>query len=101
MTLNYYDIDTYRLRSGSPMPVIGGGSFVVHTFGVEYLINRVYLCTTLLPKSSDFKGQGGNLVSASFSRINAKEEYYQGREVIDPGPDDRFVDEDALPYTPF
>jgi len=97
----YYDIDTYRLRCGSPMPIMRSGSFVVHTFGVEYLIDRVYMCTSRLPASSEFRGRGGNLLSANFTRLNVKEEVYQGKTVIDPGKDRRFLDESALPFSPF
>ena len=97
-----YEIGIYRLRCASPMPINGSrGTFVLHTFGVEYLINRVYQCTSSLPNSSQFRGQGGNLMSGSFSRLSASEEMYQGKVVVDPGEDKRFLDENSLPFSMF
>lgn len=89
----------YRLRCASPMPIQGRGSFVLHTFGVEYLINRNYICSSYIPNSTSFRGQGGDLMSANFTRMDTKEELYQGREVVDPGPGERFKDEGVLPYS--
>ena len=59
---------TYRLRAGAPMPV-GGSSFVLQTFMGEESDVVNYLYTESLPGSEDFRGQGGDLVSASFSRL--------------------------------
>jgi hypothetical protein len=83
----------YRLRAATPMPVGGtdygssryAGEFVLHTFGAEASDVDIYDCTTNLPRSSEFRGQGGDLVSASFSRIGDKSgEYFQGRQVHAP-----------------
>ena len=93
----------YRLSAATPMPVGGtnygssnyAGQFVLHTFGAEVSDVDIYDCTTVLPASSDFKGQGGSgdLVSASFSRIGEKSgNYFQGREVHAPS----YVDEGAF-----
>lgn len=88
----------YRLRAATPMPVGGtsygsssyAGQFVLHTFGAEASDVDIFDCTTSLPASSEFKGQGGNLTSASFSRIGEKSgEYFQGRQVYAPD----YVDE--------
>jgi len=58
----------YRLRCGAPMP-IGNNRFVVHTFMAEKNeIDFVYY-TQLLPASDEFRGQGGDYMSASFSRL--------------------------------
>lgn len=86
----------YKLRAASPMPVggtnygsasYGAGEFVLHTFGAEVNEVDLYDCTTSLPASSDFRGQGlgGDLISASFSRIGAKGGiHFQGRTVHAP-----------------
>ncbi len=70
---------TYKLRAGSPMP-IGTGSFVTHTFMAEETDIDNYLYTNTLPGSEDFRGQGGNYLSANFTQLLDKnEESFQGR----------------------
>jgi hypothetical protein len=59
---------TYKLRAGSAMPV-GGSSFILQTFMAEESTVKNYLYTNSLPGSEDFRGQGGNLITASFSRL--------------------------------
>jgi len=59
---------TYKLRAGSPMP-IGIGDFVTHTFMADKSQVDTYLYTNYLKRSDDFRGQGGDYVSANFSRI--------------------------------
>ena len=59
---------TYKLRAGAPMP-IGGSSFVLQTFMGEESVVKTYLYTEYLPGSEEFRGQGGDLVSGSFSRL--------------------------------
>ncbi len=82
----------YRLRAGTPMPV-GGGGFVLHTFMAEVNDVDVYACTSSLPGSEQFRGQGGNLISATFSRLNVKGGgLFSGKVVYAP----RYVDEDDL-----
>lgn len=82
----------YRLRAGSPMP-IAGGNFVVHTFMAEESKVDVYMCTTSLPSSNEFRGQGGNLVSASFSRLETRDgDTFSGKVVHNPV----FVEEGAI-----
>jgi len=79
-----YEGSQYRLRASSPMP-IQNGKFILHTFGAETNDITIYDCATSLPRSSDFKGQGGHLVSASFSKIgDSTGSYFQGREVEAP-----------------
>jgi len=91
----------YRLRASSPMPVGGtnygsssyAGEFVLHTFGAEQSQVDMYDCTTDLPASSEFRGQGlgGDLISANYSRLTAREgAYFQGRNVHAP----EYVDEE-------
>jgi hypothetical protein len=58
----------YRLLAGSPMP-IGNAKFILQTFMGEEAKVVNYLYTNTLPDSSDFRGQGGDLYSASFNRL--------------------------------
>lgn len=82
----------YRLRAGSPMPV-SGGNFVLHTFMAEVNDVDLVACTTSLPSSTEFRGQGGNLMSASYSRLGARGgEVFSGRIIYAP----TFVDEDTI-----
>lgn len=90
-----YTTTTYRLRAGNPMPVSELGEFVLHTFMAELGETEVYTCITDLPASSEFRGQGGDLLSANFSRLNVKGgEYFQGRKVFNYS----YIEEDALPF---
>ena len=100
---DYYDITTYRLRAGNPMPISSQGDFVLHTFGAEERRTRVYPCTDRLPKSEDFRGQGGDLLSASFSRLNIQGgTVFQGKTITIPGyPEKAIINENELPYDPF
>lgn len=100
---DFYDITTYRLRASNPMPISTIGDFVLHTFGVEKMTTRVYPCTDTLPKSSEFRGQGGTLLSANFSRLNIEGgRLFQGKTTFRPGyPQNPILDEDSLPYNPF
>lgn len=87
-----YEGEIYRLRAGSPMPLADGG-FVLHTFMAEKSEVTMYQCTTKLPKSSEFRGQGGDLVSANFARLAVKGgEYFSGRTVKAP----EYVEEDEI-----
>ena len=88
-----YRSEQYRLRAGSPMPVQSGRTFVLHTFMAEKNLVDVVACTNLLPGISQFRGQGGNLLSANFSRLNAKGgDVFSGKVVYAP----TFVDEDDI-----
>jgi len=87
--MDIYRGQTYRLRAGSPMP-IRGGNFVLHTFMAEVSEIEIQNCATRLPRSSDFRGQGGNMVSANFTRMSVKGgNHFSGKIVYNP----TFVDE--------
>ncbi len=60
----------YRLRCSQPMPVETFGTFVLQTFKAEQTTVDVYLYTTELPTSVEFRGQGGGYMSANFSRLS-------------------------------
>jgi hypothetical protein len=84
----------YRLRAGQPMPIIDG-TFVIHTFRAEKSTIDMYLYTQELPLSSDFRGQGGTYLSASFSRLNDKcGDSFQGKVVSAL----EYIDEDGLGF---
>lgn len=93
MAQDYYTGVTYRLRAGSPIYDDSGNAFL-HTFGGETNTILVYECMlpNSLPSSDDFMGQGGNLQSASFSKIGDKAHHYQGRIIYEPV----FVQEGAV-----
>lgn len=74
----------YRLRAGAPMPIKSGGSFVLHTFMAEVNDIDSFVCTSSLPGSEQFRGQGGSYVSANFSRLNTKGEIFNGKIVHSP-----------------
>lgn len=92
----YYRGTQYRLRAGAPMPISGqGGTFVMHTFKAEATEFDNYLCTESLPASSDFRGQGGNLMQASFNRLqNIGGNTFQGKILYPP----TYVEEDVLGF---
>lgn len=92
-----YITKQYRLRAGSPMPIAGGGygHFVLHTFMAETSDIEMILCTEDLPSTDEFRGQGGSLISASFSRMNiAGGKKFQGKRVYDQV----YIEEDALGF---
>jgi len=62
----------YKLRAGAPMPTSSAGNFVLHTFMAVTNDVVIETCTSSLPSSSEFQGQGGNLSSASFSQLPIK-----------------------------
>jgi hypothetical protein len=72
---------------------VAGGDFVLHTFMAEKTKIDMELCTSSLPSSSDFRGQGGDLISASFSRLKNEGggELFQGKRVYPP----EYVEEGA------
>jgi hypothetical protein len=93
MAEEFYTGKSYRLRAGSPMPISNSGDFVLHTFMAEETTVESFVCTQSLPKSSDFRGQGGNLISASFSRLATKDgNTFSGKKVYTPD----YVDEDYI-----
>jgi len=62
----------YRLRAGAPMNKgsQGGGDFVIHTFMAECSKVDMIQYTENISSSTDFRGQGGELVAASFKRLS-------------------------------
>ena len=89
-----YTSKQYRLRAGEPMPITGGG-FKLHTFMAEESDVYNYPCTDSLPGSEEFRGQGGNYISAQFSRLQVKGgNYFQGKIVNNP----KYIEEDALGF---
>jgi hypothetical protein len=95
MAESSYQGTIYRLRASAPMPIVGG-RLVLHTFGAEESRIDIIECTQSLPSSTEFRGQGlgGDLVSASFSRMGDKEQHFQGRQQYVPD----YIEEDALGF---
>ena len=76
--------EQYKLRAGTPMPV-KGGEFKLHTFMGELNDVDNIMCTDSLPSSSDFRGQGGDLISASFTRLPVEDgKMFSGKKVYSP-----------------
>jgi len=91
-----YDGKSYKLRAGSPMSKgqQGAGDFFVHTFMAEENEFTVYAYTETLPESNQFRGQGGNFMSAQFSRLSAKGgESFSGKVNHQPN----FIEEVDIP----
>lgn len=88
----------YRVRAGTPMPVgAGTGRFKWHTFMAEKSLIDIYSYTQQLPSSSQFRGQGGALMSASFSRLSdLGGNTFQGKAVHSPS----YIDESSLGAPP-
>lgn len=79
-----YSTNTYRLRCGAPMP-LSGGNFVLHTFMAEKSRVDVAICVSSIPSSSDFRGQGGNLMSASYTKLKGRSSgLFQGSKTHQP-----------------
>ena len=86
----------YRLRAGAPMGISGAtATFVLHTFMAEKTEIDNYLCTNILPLSTSFRGQGGDLMQASFNRLqDVGGNTFQGRIMHEP----EYIDEDDLNF---
>lgn len=87
----------YRMRASTPMAVsTSTGVFVWHTFLAEVNDIEVYDCYRgTLPGSNEFRGQGGDYMSAQFTRLGATGgEAFQGRIVYPP----TFINESALGF---
>ena len=90
-----YPGERYSLRAGAPMSIgdPGSGRFVVHTFMAEKYDITLYTYTETLPKSNEFRGQGGNFYNARFSRLNVVcGDSFSGETVNNP----TYVDEDDI-----
>lgn len=85
-----YGIKQYTLRASGPMPIYSAGgniplAYVIHSFGADLSTVDVYECTESLLPSTSFKGQGGDLLSASFSSVGDKDgAVFQGRSLYYP-----------------
>ena len=91
-----YDGVSYRLRAGAPMSKgkQGAGDFFVHTFMAEENEFTVYGYTETLPRSTDFRGQGGDLVSGQFSRLSSNDGLgFSGKTTNKPN----FIEETDIP----
>lgn len=92
-----YTSTQYRVRASTPMAVsTTTGEFVWHTFLAEVTDIEIYDCyREALPGSEEFRGQGGNYMSAQFTRLGAiGGEAFQGRFTYNP----TFTDENALGF---
>lgn len=92
----FYTGQQYKLRAGTSMSVGGlsEGRFVLHTFMAEKITIESYTYTKDLPASTDFRGQGGSLVSASFNRLeDTSGEVFSGQKVYSS----EYIEEDAIP----
>lgn len=89
-----YSGQQYRLRAGTPMPIGGaGGGFVLHTFMAEVNNVVIFSCTNSLPGSEQFRGQGGDMMSASFTRLGSRGgDVFSGKIVYSP----TYVEEDSI-----
>lgn len=74
-----YNSYQYRLRAGSPMPTSELGKFVLHSFMAEEQDIIMDTCDSTIVKSNEFRGQGGTLTSANYSRLPLSEERYSGK----------------------
>ena len=93
MAEKIYESEQYRLRAGSPMPTQDAGRFVLHTFKAEKTQVDIFACTSSLPGSKDFTGQGGNYTSANFSRLGVKGgNVFSGKIMYQP----TFVEEEEI-----
>lgn len=80
-----YTGQQYKLRAGTPMSVSSPGNYVLHTFMVEVNDIDFIVCTDSLPASSEFRGQGGDFISANFSRLGVKGgDVFNGKIVRSP-----------------
>lgn len=90
-----YDSKQYRLRAGSPMSfgTQGAGEFYLHTFMAEEYDVKIYAYTQNLPRSEEFRGQGGELLSAQFNRLQEKcGTGFAGKTIKTP----KYIDEDDM-----
>lgn len=85
----------YKLRAGAPMPTQNIGQLKLHTFMAEQTTVFNYLYIKTLPRSSQFRGQSGEYVSASFHRLeDIKGDVFAGKIVQEPV----FVQEDDYSF---
>ena len=90
-----YESKQYKLRAGAPMPIgdAGAGEFITYTFMAEDIDIDIIAYTETINESADFRGQLGDLTSASFSRIVATNvEAYNGKREYNP----TYIEEDDI-----
>ena len=81
----------YKLRAGTPMYV--NGEFVLHTFMAERYEIDIMPTTTEIVDSDAFRGQGGDYISGSYSRLLDKSGLvFNGRLVHQP----TYIEEDEI-----
>lgn len=82
----------FKLRAAPPMPKQGGGSFITQTFGVDKYKIVIQPVTDIIVDSSEFRGQGGQYISASYTRLQDKSGIkFSGRLVYSPTFEDESV----------
>jgi len=81
----------YKLRAGPPMPV-GDDKNILQTFGVNKYRIVIQTVTKDIVDSSRFRGNGGDLVSASYNRLLDKSGLkFSARLVYSPSFEDEGV----------
>ncbi len=78
----------YRLRAGAPInkdPSPVSDTFVIHTFMAECSKIEMFQYTNHIDSSSDFRAQGGELISAQYKRLEvAGGGAFSGQRVYSP-----------------
>jgi len=78
----------YRLRAGAPLnrdPRPLTDDFVIHTFMAECIRVEMFQYTNHLDSSSDFRAQGGELISAQYKRLEVSTgNAFSGQRVYSP-----------------
>jgi len=82
---------SYKLRSAGPAS-IGGGQFVIQTFGAESRRIEVISATNSINTSGDMAGLCGAYESASWQRLPYAGGYFSGTIVYKP----EFLDVDSI-----
>lgn len=83
-----------KLRAAGPMPVgqAGGGSFIQQTFGVDRYRIIIQPATDVIVDSTAFRGQFGDLISASYNRLQDKSGLkFSARLVYNPTFEDESI----------
>jgi hypothetical protein len=82
----------YKLRAGAPMST-ESGDFILHTFMAEKIEFDIVAYTKELKGSDDFRGQGGEFISGSYSRLqDSSGNAFSGK--LERSPE--YIDEDEM-----